>query len=80
MPNSPYRTHLARPMHCQDREPRFGGVHQREPTTIKEHGLTLSQAEPRQAHHEEPPRSDMVGASRFVVDESLADESHLGER
>lgn len=39
--------------------------------------------EPRQAggqHHEEPPRSDVVGASRFVVDESLADESHLGER
>jgi hypothetical protein len=39
--------------------------------------------EPRQAgeqHHEEPPRSDVVGASRFVADESLADESHLGER
>ncbi len=30
MPNSPYCTHLARPMHCRDSERRFGGVRRRE--------------------------------------------------
>jgi eukaryotic-like serine/threonine-protein kinase len=58
----------------------IGAMSIRWPAAVE--AVNRAATEPRQGgaqHHAKPPRSDVIGASRFVVGESLADETRPGE-